>query len=304
LGHIGAYLPFDVADIRLKRIGGLLLSTAIIPSASFSHRSRAGSVSAGDFVSVLFIHEGHLEVETAGRGVAVTPEDVCLLDSATSWTITTASDLVVQMMLVRKRLLVPFPVGATVRHPVAWLPVRRLVADLLALDDHALNEAQWSLAASALRNHLAGLFAPIAPGHADGGRRREADLLDRAIAHIDAKLTGEVTIRSLCTSLACSRSKLYRATAPVGGVAELIVRRRLAGAHRCLLDPGDRRSVAAIARTHGFTNPAQFSRRFRQFFGTTASSVRIGKDHSHPMRSGHDRLRVKDHGPVPPRNGG
>lgn len=151
--------------------------------------------------------------------------------------------------------------------------VRHLLAGVLALDRDSLNKRQADLAAGALRHLLAAAFVPISLG--SGSAKREASLLDRAIAHVDTRLEAQLDVASVCDALGCSRSALYRATVPVGGIAELIVRRRLAAVHRCLRDPGETRAIRQIAQAHGFTQPSLFSRRFKRTFGTTAGRVRI-----------------------------
>ncbi|MBC2907908.1 helix-turn-helix domain-containing protein [Streptomyces sp. PSKA01] len=54
-----------------------------------------------------------------------------------------------------------------------------------------------------------------------------------------------------------------------------IIRRRLEGARNDLAASGhSHRTIDAVARNWGFTNPAFFSRRFRQTYGTTPSQWR------------------------------
>jgi AraC-like DNA-binding protein len=59
-------------------------------------------------------------------------------------------------------------------------------------------------------------------------------------------------------------------TAGPGRGCQWIIRRRLDGARRELAAPEHaHRTIDAICRSWGFTNPAYFSRRFRHTYGTT-----------------------------------
>ena len=59
------------------------------------------------------------------------------------------------------------------------------------------------------------------------------------------------------------------------GIAEWVMRERLAGAARDLRDPAQNAApVAAIARAWGFSDPAHFSRRFRHAYSTSPRSWR------------------------------
>jgi len=63
------------------------------------------------------------------------------------------------------------------------------------------------------------------------------------------------------------------------GIAEWIMRERLAGAARDLRDAAQRAApIAAIARTWGFSDPAHFSRRFRHAYSMTPRSYRFSGD--------------------------
>lgn len=104
--------------------------------------------------------------------------------------------------------------------------------------------------------------------------RRDEEILERIVAHVDARLTEKIGIAGLCQALGYSRSALYRAAAPLGGLLAVTMQRRLVAVYRDLRCPDDRRSIAEIARAYGFTDPSLFSRRFRRAFGVSAGQVR------------------------------
>jgi AraC-like DNA-binding protein len=70
-----------------------------------------------------------------------------------------------------------------------------------------------------------------------------------------------------------SRSYLFALFKPLGGVAGYIRQRRLARAHAMLNRPPGGRQVTDVSLMVGFTNPAHFSRAFRERFGVTPREV-------------------------------
>jgi AraC-like DNA-binding protein len=98
--------------------------------------------------------------------------------------------------------------------------------------------------------------------------------------HIDRHLTAaDLTPGRIASDLDLSRATLYRAFAPLGGVASYIRTRRLEAVHVLLSDPRERRSIADIAYDFGFVSDAHFSRAFRQQFGYSPSSARRAIGH-------------------------
>ena len=75
-------------------------------------------------------------------------------------------------------------------------------------------------------------------------------------------------------AVGASRSQLYRAFEPVGGVATAIQEERLKAAWRALSKDAGTRSVREIAETVGMFDPSSFSRTFRRTFGMTPTEWR------------------------------
>lgn len=261
------------SDIR--PLGPLLLSRQQI--GRLRYRRDGILTDAHDLFALYFIEDGETELIDDTASGCARPGDVLVLDLTRQWSIVSERGMRCYTLLIpRAFLLAALPDGVVFGAfpgSMGFGAVRHLLAGLLALDRDSLDERQADLAAGALRHLLAAAFVPISIG--GGSARREASLLDRAIAHVDARLEAELDVASLCGALGCSRSALYRATVPVGGIAELIVRRRLAAVHRRLRDPGERRAIGQIAQAHGFTDPSMFSRRFKRTFGATAGRVRV-----------------------------
>ncbi|WP_242098671.1 helix-turn-helix domain-containing protein [Sphingomonas sp. CROZ-RG-20F-R02-07] len=104
---------------------------------------------------------------------------------------------------------------------------------------------------------------------------RHATLIDQATKMIDARLgSDDLTPNRLVAQLKVSRSDLYAAFEPFGGVARFIWRRRLEASLSALTNDDDQRRISEIAFAYGFSSEAHFSRAFRRMFGRTASAVR------------------------------
>lgn len=102
-------------------------------------------------------------------------------------------------------------------------------------------------------------------------------LLTRVLAYARAHLREpDLTPQRIAWAHNTSVRTLYR-LCDDGGVSleKWIIRRRLEGARADLAAPAHaHRTIDTIARSWGFTNPAFFSRRFRQTYGTTPSQWR------------------------------
>ncbi|MEO3473368.1 AraC family transcriptional regulator [Roseomonas sp. CAU 1739] len=83
-----------------------------------------------------------------------------------------------------------------------------------------------------------------------------------------------LTPQSVGRALGVSRSQLYRAFEPVGGVASAIQEERLKAVGRLLLQPDEARSIVKIGEAVGFFDPSSFSRQFRRSFGVTPTEWR------------------------------
>lgn len=108
-------------------------------------------------------------------------------------------------------------------------------------------------------------------------RPAEAALLVRARHAIDTALADPaLDATRLCRELHVSRSVLYRAFEPLGGVARFIRDRRLDAARRTLAaDPGT--PIGAVAERSGFGDAAHFSRAYRTRFGEAPRDTRAGR---------------------------
>ena len=113
------------------------------------------------------------------------------------------------------------------------------------------------------------------------GERGEGDTSVRALrsladAHIERRLHDPaLDPAEICAALQVSRTRLYAAFVPTGGIAAAIRDARLDRAHRRLSAPGrDGETITDIMRACGYLDPAGFSRAFRRRFGLAPRDVR------------------------------
>jgi AraC-like DNA-binding protein len=109
------------------------------------------------------------------------------------------------------------------------------------------------------------------------GTRDSIDLklLNRAKQLIERRITEpDLSPQSLCRDLFVSRSRLYRAFAPLGGISAYIRRQRLIQARGALLDAKDSRPIVRMAEQWGFSSASAFSRAFRYEFGESPQRIR------------------------------
>lgn len=137
-----------------------------------------------------------------------------------------------------------------------------------------LSPPQARLAGRAVFEWLTAVLGAGPERRTSVAERRGASLVERMADHIDRHLADPLDASTLCDALGCSRSVLYRAAGPVGGVAVFVTQRRLSALYARLNDPAERRTVSALARDCGFNDAAGFSRIFRRHFGRTATEVR------------------------------
>lgn len=138
-----------------------------------------------------------------------------------------------------------------------------------------LRVADASHIVTATTNLLAACLSP-SPDHAvEAQRTSNAVNLERATRIINEKLADRnLTPDKLCRELGVSRSSLYRAFEPVGGISNYIRRKRLLRTRDILADSSDHRTIADVAEALGFIDPSGYSRMFRKEFGISPREAR------------------------------
>jgi AraC-like DNA-binding protein len=236
-----------------------------------------------DFVGIVLLQRGAIRGDLNGATVEVGPGEALVADFGTPSSLEHSDHELITIgldrALVEQRLPWLTSLNGTVVARQAAEPLFRHMQELMDRI-RADRPLRPEIEAQALADWIAAVIP--APGAAMAPSRRVADdgrAFERAAAYIEAHLASEDLQPSAIWKAAnVSRSRLYRLFAPVGGVARYVIQQRLLRAHEALTDPGDPRTISAIAYDCGFTNVAHFARAFREAFGVTASQVRSGAE--------------------------
>ena len=236
-----------------------------------------------DFVGIVLLQRGSITGDLDGRQVEVGPGEALIADFGRPSSLEHSDHELITIgldrALVEQRLPWLQGLNGTVIDRRSAEPLFGRLQELLERirAGHALHP---EIETRALADWLAATIP--SPGDAVAPLRRRADDLrafERAAAYIDAHLDSEDLQPSAIWKAAnVSRSRLYRLFAPEGGVSRYVIQQRLMRALHALADPGDPRTISAIAYDCGFTNVAHFARAFREAFGVTASQVRNGAE--------------------------
>lgn len=97
----------------------------------------------------------------------------------------------------------------------------------------------------------------------------------RALLFIDAHLgQRDLDVNAVASGAGMSRSSLYRAFAPVGGVAQEIIRRRVARLRSAILNQGGDVRISTLMWRFGFSTPSHGSRAFKGAYGLAPAQLR------------------------------
>jgi AraC-like DNA-binding protein len=238
-----------------------------------------------DHYIVRLQRHGQWTGESGGRTINAPAGTLMVLDMARPSDATTTDIENVNVVLPRDmldRLLPPFDMhGLVVNGPMSALLRSHLESLSVNLPGMLRTEADGI--ADATCSLIAACLAPSRDAIARARTPLEAARLSEIRRYIDRNLCSpRLTPDSICAALGLSRSTLYAACEPMGGVAAFIQKRRLQRIHAILADPREHRLISEIAYQHGFVSKAHFSRVFRQAFGYSASETReMNFAHSH-----------------------
>lgn len=279
-----ARLPDDAAADGFQATSrSWLLEDMVVSATSLPavHLSRTPELIASDGagrVNVFLLRHGHAEGLAAGRPYRLSPGQVIVYDLGQPFEGGGGPSESIAISTTRQSLLPYWPDPANLHGRILEGAGGALLADhMLALVRH--------LPAMSLRDvpgvarATSGVIAAALSGLPRGSEPdpREASILAEAFRRIEADLTSpDLTPESLEARLGVARSSLYRSFRPFGGIAAYILRRRLETVRMLLGEPSERRSLAELAETFGFSSAAHFSTAFRRLYGVSPRDVRAG----------------------------
>ncbi|PWW24867.1 AraC-like DNA-binding protein [Geodermatophilus normandii] len=228
-------------------------------------------------VCLAFQHRGRGEFAQLGHEQHVRDGDLMLVDTTAPYGFGCATGGGSRALLVPlDQLGLPVDVVRRATPRLRASPLHDLVrAHLQRIADDA-PELSADPGAAALGAATVELVRALVVSAAGDGRHgpgvREDTLVTRVRAHVARHLTDPgLTPAAVARAHGVSVRQLYKALAAAGvSLEQEVITQRLEAARSRLSSPaGRRRSVAAVARACGFTDPSHFARRFRGAYGVS-----------------------------------
>lgn len=266
------------ARARLHELGGIRVAR-IVSDGTAICRTRSGIAQLDpEWFSLVVMNRGTSTLAQGGRTCVYGPGDITLCDSSKPFT-AEAAEATDSLWFGLPKWLLGRKVARLEGQTALLIPSHsggaRLVSPFLHCLARGLDEGDVTAGEVELANSVTSLvlslFAPTDRTRADEG------LTPRIKAFIEENLSDpELCAESLARAHYLSRRRLYRLFEAEGtGVSEWIRARRLERSRSDLADPAHlHEGVFTIAQRWGFTNPAHFSRSFRDVYGLTPREYR------------------------------
>jgi AraC-like DNA-binding protein len=255
------------------------ISSAVSIATKFERSPAMIAKSAVNHISVITYLEGSAQLIAGGRETTLESGDVCLLDMTQPHTLVTTPYRHVSLM-VSRALFSEFHFDIDALHglilkrdmpatKLALSHMQTLLADAATLDHADVR--------SAVRGAIALVVSAATPEQRRKTRESNAaaslQTLRRTIE--DNLESADLGVDFLMERMGLSRATLFRLFKPLGGVRNYIQQRRLARAFQAIANiDGPEERISGIARRHGFSSDAVFSRAFRKVYGMSPRNMR------------------------------
>jgi AraC-like DNA-binding protein len=265
--------------VAAHRIGEILAFDRQLKGVGHSRSPKRVAQNAFDHFTVQLALRGSFQISTEAGNRIVEQGALALIDM-TRWMRTDAPDANILTLSIPRERLDALMGDAGRLHGVI-LPANRAIllsefvlsflrneAKLNASDRSRVERVTTELLAIALSDRS---DMPSAAPEAAG------DVLcrTRAKKFIDANLA--CTPEDVGRAIGRSRSALYRAFHPVGGLAAYIQTRRLVRLRAMLVAPGETRRISELAAAAGFSSDSHCARVFKASFGLSPSEYRLAR---------------------------
>jgi AraC-like DNA-binding protein len=289
--HAMPYYDLSVAagsDPRAFRIfadawmlGEIVATATALSPVRFERSAAKIAADRCDHFSLLLSRQGGWIGDAGGRPITVGPGEIMIFDLSRPFEIAGAGSHTATLTLTRAAMqssgMCDRDLNGLLIHGLAG----RVLADHMMLLTRHLPSMDAGEAPAAVRGTL-GLIGACIGANAETRSavppERDDKARHRASCYIDQNLgQQDLTSDKICKEIGLSRSSLYRAFAPLGGVADYVRARRLEAAHAMLENPVHDRHIADIAATLGFVSDAHFSRVFKERYRYSPRQVRDGE---------------------------
>ncbi|MFI6093179.1 helix-turn-helix domain-containing protein [Streptomyces sp. NPDC051218] len=264
------------ADIVTRDLGPLRLAELVTPEGECFRDSRSARATDSELWQIELVTQGQVRAQQGRNTALLGPTDLVLIDPVRPVQFASTASTHVTMLVPRRSLRL----GSDEAARLAGVRIRgdqgpgALVSSLArgmvgSLDGFRADEADRS-AAAVIELIAVALSAQL--GHS---QRPVADetLRTRIVGFIRARLSDrDLTPAKVAAAHHMSVRRLHKLfeDQPLT-VAALIRRQRLERCHADLA--GTNRTVAAVAASWGFTDPAHFSRLFKATYGYNAAAL-------------------------------
>jgi AraC-like DNA-binding protein len=273
----------DPAQFSAFALGWNLGSSLVIETRAtaqiLARAPRAIRADQTDHYIVRLQRRGRWRGEADGQAIDAEAGSVMTLDMARPTTALGTGIDNINVLLPRDGLdamLAPFDLHGLVLHGAAANLLRTYLVALVENLPHLPSTSAPDVA-RATCSLVAACLGPSRDAVARARAPLELARLTAIRRYIDRHLcSSDLSPETIGKALGLSRSTLYAACEPLGGVAALIQRRRLDRIWTILADSRDHRRISEIAYQHGFVSRAHFSRAFRNAFGLSPRDVREG----------------------------
>lgn len=272
--------------MRIRTVAGLTLGATSFNAQRYTRDKWTIARSPLDHYLVHVLVAGSIRGDFAGRNAMAAQGGICIIDLSRPYACEVNAG--VRLATTVPRAGIDKLLGSRDLHGFVLdprLPITRLLvdylqglhavsADLSASEDVAVQDALLTL----LSAGLAGATPAQDEPQSVLGRALRARTLAFIETHLaDPRLGPDL----LMQRFSVSRAHLYRAFADLGGIANVIKRRRLDAAFTSLADPRSvTRPTARIAADSGFADTGKFRKAFAARFGMTPEEARERGIHS------------------------
>mgnify|MGYP000341906042 CR=1 FL=1 len=261
------------------RIGSLIAGHVKGGAQSFTRDAGVIARGGGGWILIQYYVEGGFSGTTSAGQIDVFPGDISCLDLAQSFATVARRPLENINILVPRQLWLSrspggrIPHGQVLRAEGACTKIVQATLAKFMLEAPRLEPHERVALSVAVVDLLAGSFSartPVEAVSAPASTHRVRDYLD---AHMADE---QLTVESVCSALGVSRASLYRAAAPLGGIATYVREERLRHAFnslRSVARGAGRVSMTSIAKECGFANEATFARLFKTNYGVSPTEA-------------------------------
>jgi AraC-like DNA-binding protein len=265
-----------VADVWL--LGDFTVSTRQTTAMRYFRSAEQAGIDGCDQFIIFMVRKGGWAGQLGERTLTAGPGQVVMFDLTRPFdTVGTAGDSIA-LRIARAPIVAAAP-DIDLHGFVFQGQTGRILADHFMMLVRRLPHTEIAEAAAIVNATCAliGSCIAAAPERDADTASRDLEIRHRVFRYIDDHLgTPELTTARICKEVGISRSVLYRAFAPLGGIADYLRARRLEAAHAQLEDPAVGRQIADIAGEFGFISDAHFSRSFRKRYGYNPRRARNG----------------------------